>query len=219
MKSVSSSALLVCLVLSFGCQNETKVSENGTSSSMPAGSTIKVNQMVEASCGECQFEMEGDGCDLAVRIDGNSYYVDGAVMDDHGDAHGDDGMCNCIRQAKVTGQIKDGRFAATSFELLPVDKVQQQAAIEKRLRKSRIGAEFVMTGEGLVVKNIWQEGAGAKAGLKKGDRIVKLNSKTVADLEPTAIRDILMDSASVDFSIRRGDEAIDVSVQLPKERF
>ena len=62
---------------------------------------------------------EGSGCDLAVRIDGKSYYVDGSSIDDHGDAHGDDGLCNCIRKAKVTGEIKDGRFVAASFEVLP----------------------------------------------------------------------------------------------------
>ena len=40
-------------------------------------------------------------------------------IDDHGDAHGDDGLCNCIRHARVTGEIKGGRFVATAFELLP----------------------------------------------------------------------------------------------------
>jgi hypothetical protein len=217
MKSVSSSALLVCLVLSFGCQSETKVSENDTSSSMPAGSTKVVNQMVEASCGECQFGMEGNGCDLAVRIDGESYYVDGALMDDHGDAHGDDGMCNCVRQAKVSGQINDGRFAATSFELVPVDKEQQRAAKVERLRKSRLGAAFAMSDEGLVIAELWEDGLAAKAGLKKGDRIIKLNDKTVADLEHSVIKAILTDSESVDFSIMRDDEAMDVSVHPSKE--
>jgi hypothetical protein len=33
-------------------------------------------QIVEASCGQCQFGMEGHGCELAVRIDGKSYFVD-----------------------------------------------------------------------------------------------------------------------------------------------
>ena len=31
--------------------------------------------------------MPGNGCDLAVRIDGQVYYVDGSSIDDHGDAH------------------------------------------------------------------------------------------------------------------------------------
>lgn len=63
--------------------------------------------------------MKGDGCDLAVRIDGKSYYVDGSSIDDHGDAHGDDGLCNSIRKAKVSGEIVDGHFVATSVEVLP----------------------------------------------------------------------------------------------------
>jgi hypothetical protein len=30
--------------------------------------------------------MEGHGCELAVRIDGKSYFVDGSSIDSHGDA-------------------------------------------------------------------------------------------------------------------------------------
>lgn len=75
-------------------------------------------QIVEASCGICQFSMEGNSCDLAVRIDGQSYYVEGAKMDDHGDAHSAHGMCNAVRQAKVTGKVVGDKFVATSFELI-----------------------------------------------------------------------------------------------------
>lgn len=109
-------SLLVLLFL--GCQTE---SANETNETGDNSTTTNVSaQVVEASCGECQFGMEGTGCDLAVRFDGKSYYVDGSSIDDHGDAHGTDGMCNCIRKAKVSGKIKDNRFVATSFEVLPV---------------------------------------------------------------------------------------------------
>jgi hypothetical protein len=37
------------------------------------------SQIVEASCGQCQFGMEGHGCELAVRIDGKPYFVDGTL--------------------------------------------------------------------------------------------------------------------------------------------
>ena len=74
--------------------------------------------VVEAACGQCQFGLAGHDCDLAVRIDGESYFVDGTEIDDHGDAHAADGFCNAVRQARVTGRVEDGRFIATSFELL-----------------------------------------------------------------------------------------------------
>jgi len=76
-------------------------------------------QVVEASCGQCQFGMKGHGCDLAVRIDGKPYFVDGTGIDDHGDSHAGDGFCSKIRKAEVVGEVKNNRFVATSFKLLP----------------------------------------------------------------------------------------------------
>jgi hypothetical protein len=63
--------------------------------------------------------MDGTGCDLAIRIGDQSWYVDGTSIDDLGDAHAPDGMCNAIRKARVTGQVENGRFISTQFELLP----------------------------------------------------------------------------------------------------
>lgn len=74
--------------------------------------------IVEASCGECQFGMKGKSCDLAVRIGGKSYFVDGTKIDQHGDAHAENGFCNAIRKASVTGEIKGNQFIATSFTLI-----------------------------------------------------------------------------------------------------
>ena len=79
-------------------------------------------KIVEASCGQCQFKMKGHDCDLAVRIDGKAYFVDGTSIDSHGDAHAGDGFCSAIRKAEVTGEIVDNRFKATSFKLLPLEK-------------------------------------------------------------------------------------------------
>jgi hypothetical protein len=76
-------------------------------------------QIVEASCGQCQFGMEGKECDLAVRIDGKSYFVDGTHIDKHGDAHAADGFCAKVRKAEVIGEIVDNRFKVTYFKLLP----------------------------------------------------------------------------------------------------
>ena len=75
------------------------------------------NRMVEVSCGQCQFKMKGKSCDLAVKINGKAYFVDGSAIDDFGDAHAKDGFCQKIRKAKVSGKIIDNRFKATSFKL------------------------------------------------------------------------------------------------------
>ena len=76
-------------------------------------------KVVEASCGQCQFGLKGSGCSLAVRMDGKAYFVDGTSMDQQGDAHAKDGMCNAIRKAEVIGEVKNDRFVASSFKLLP----------------------------------------------------------------------------------------------------
>ena len=87
--------------------------------SLTKGNNISINQVVTAACGQCQFKMtEKSGCDLAVKIDGKSYFVDGTTIHDHGDAHADDGFCRAIRQAEVKGEIIDGRFKAESFTLI-----------------------------------------------------------------------------------------------------
>lgn len=79
-------------------------------------------RIVEAGCGECIFEIPGaTGCPLAVRIDGRAYLVRGSGIDDHGDAHAPDGLCNSARRARVRGRIEGDEFVAEAFELLPVD--------------------------------------------------------------------------------------------------
>ncbi len=78
---------------------------------------------VEASCGQCKFGMPGKDCDLAVRIKGKAYFVDGTKIDNHGDAHASTGFCNAIKKAQVQGEIINERFKATYFKLVP-DSIQ-----------------------------------------------------------------------------------------------
>lgn len=77
-------------------------------------------QIVEASCGQCRFGMEGKSCDLSVRIDGKPYFVEGTSIDAHGDAHAKDGFCASIRKAEVIGTLKNNKFVVTYFKLLPL---------------------------------------------------------------------------------------------------
>jgi hypothetical protein len=93
------------------------------------GKIVLANQTVEASCGQCQFNMEGKSCDLAVRIDGKAYFVDGTEIDDHGDAHAKDGFCQKVRKAVVSGQVVDNRFKATSFKLLAEEKSSEKGKL------------------------------------------------------------------------------------------
>jgi hypothetical protein len=79
----------------------------------------KIKQVAEVSCGQCNFNLKSaKGCCLAVRINDKAYFIDGANIDDFGDAHAQDGFCNSIRKAAIKGKIIAGRFKVKSFKLL-----------------------------------------------------------------------------------------------------
>ena len=81
------------------------------------------DKVVEIACGECKFKMKGKSCDLAIRVDGKSYFVDGKNVDDFGDAHDEKhGFCNVISKATVTGEILNNRFKAKTITLLSEKK-------------------------------------------------------------------------------------------------
>ncbi len=83
--------------------------------------TLKITKptVVQASCGQCQFGLKTKkGCDLAIRIDSVAYFVNGTNIDDHGDAHANNGFCNAIRKVTVQGAVVKGVFLAKTFTLL-----------------------------------------------------------------------------------------------------
>lgn len=85
------------------------------------GQTQELKKIVDVSCGQCKFGMKDKkGCDLAVKIDNKYYFIEGTTIDDHGDAHADDGFCTSIRKAEVIGKIEDNKFKVTYFKLLPI---------------------------------------------------------------------------------------------------
>ena len=81
---------------------------------MASATKLVSARTVEAGCGSCIYEMPGvEGCQLAVKIDGQPYLVTGTTVDAHGA-----GLCSAAKNAKVTGTIEDDAFAATQFEIL-----------------------------------------------------------------------------------------------------
>ncbi len=80
------------------------------------------DKVVDIACGECKFKMKGKSCDLAIKMDGKTYFVDGKTVDDFGDAHAKHGFCNAVSKANVTGEIVNNRFKATTITLLPKAK-------------------------------------------------------------------------------------------------
>ena len=83
-----------------------KIGENGA-----------VQGEVLASCGMCNFGMNGKDCNLAIQIDKKNFPVRGTGIDDHGDSHDVNGFCNAIRVANVNGKVKDGVFISNHFKL------------------------------------------------------------------------------------------------------
>lgn len=114
--------LLIC----FGCGllSITAYAQDSTKRSVKPNPAMKI-QLVEVSCGMCQFGLGGNDCKLAVRIKNKAYYVEGAGIDDFGDAHADDGFCNAIRKAKVQGTVEGNSFKVTWLQPLPTKQHKQ----------------------------------------------------------------------------------------------
>ncbi|HNP22576.1 MAG TPA: DUF6370 family protein [Panacibacter sp.] len=74
--------------------------------------------VADVACGQCRFHMKGKGCSLAIRLNGQTYFVDGTGIDSFGDAHASDGFCKAISRAEVQGEIVNNRFKATYIKLV-----------------------------------------------------------------------------------------------------
>ncbi|MCC2546747.1 hypothetical protein LJY25_09860 [Hymenobacter sp. BT175] len=107
------------LILLLSLPTAAAYAQQGTTSSINSPDAGKKTMVVDASCGQCRLGLPGQSCDLAVRLDGKAYFVDGTTVDSHGDAHAPDGLCQTIRKAEVQGELVDNRFKATYFRLLP----------------------------------------------------------------------------------------------------
>src|ERR1044072_863930 len=121
------SCLFYIVFMAFGFV----VSAQKTDPKVSTPAPNKKVQIVETACGACQFKLEGKGCDLAVRINGRSYFVDGTDIDSHGDAHAKGGFCNAVRKAEVQGEVTGDRFKLTYFKLIPVAIIKTPKAKNK----------------------------------------------------------------------------------------
>ncbi|UEG50716.1 hypothetical protein LK994_04415 [Ferruginibacter lapsinanis] len=105
-----------CVIICILFFQNIKAQNDRVNISLP--DTTKKIEIVEVSCGQCQFHLPGKGCNLAVRINKKAYFVDGTNIDDHGDAHAKEGFCNAIRKAAVQGKIVNHRYKVTYFKLI-----------------------------------------------------------------------------------------------------
>ncbi len=116
---VSPALVLAALI---ACEGTTSSEVTSVRVGVIPDGTVFDAQVVEASCGLCQFDMGGHTCSLAVRYEGNVAFVDGTEIDEHGDAHAADGFCAVVRMATVSGEVNNGRLQVTSFELVDNDR-------------------------------------------------------------------------------------------------
>jgi len=114
MKALFSFFIFTCIILAANAQTQ--------QADLSKPDPSKKIQVAEVSCGECKFHLEGKSCDLAVRINGKAYFIDGANIDSFGDAHASDGFCKAIRKAEVQGEVLKNRFKVTYIKLLPQTK-------------------------------------------------------------------------------------------------
>jgi hypothetical protein len=64
--------------------------------------------------------MEGHGCELAVRIDGKPYFVDGTDLH-HGDAHANDGFY-CYQKGIRYWRNKKQSFSSFTIQITPEER-------------------------------------------------------------------------------------------------
>jgi hypothetical protein len=123
MRCILSLSVVLAALLGAGCADHDAGHDHDAGAapaSSPAGgaAAVTTERVVETGCAMCMFEREGEpGCRTAIRTDGAVYIVTGSNVPDAED-HAT-GLCDRIRQARVSGTIVGDEFVAASFVLLP----------------------------------------------------------------------------------------------------
>lgn len=86
------------------------------------GQTKIENKIVQTGCGMCMFKVESaKGCGVYAKIDDRFYEVMGVDKKVVGTGHEADGYCEVTKKARVSGEIKKGKFYATSFKYIETE--------------------------------------------------------------------------------------------------
>ena len=84
----------------------------------PYKNSMKVNMIVDSSCGKCQF---GDttikNCMLAVKINSEYYYINDADSGIFDSKAKNNELCKVIKKAHITGELADESFYLHTFKI------------------------------------------------------------------------------------------------------
>ena len=76
---------------------------------------MKINMIVDTSCANCQFKMEGiEECFLAVEINSEFFLIDDKIINFF-DGNSENKFCKEFKKAHVKGEIFENEFFHQSF--------------------------------------------------------------------------------------------------------
>jgi hypothetical protein len=79
-------------------------------------------QHAKVGCAKCQLGLKCDSCKLAVKIGEEAYFVEGIDYN----VFAEDGLCSMVKNAKVSGKIKNKTFKATKIELVAAADIKDK---------------------------------------------------------------------------------------------
>ena len=116
-------SLLLSNLVIAGCgkcqinnKNDATKKTSALVTSVPSNGEIQ--GFVIASCNKCNLGKNTDKkCSMGIRVNDKVYAVEG---DSHNkkESHKQDGICNALRVAYVSGKIKGNKFQANDFALI-----------------------------------------------------------------------------------------------------
>ena len=114
---------LFCSMLVAGCggcevNNDTDLINKSNAFLQNVPQNGEIEGFVIASCNKCNLgKIKNRRCSLGIKINDQIYEVKN-YLDDHSTAHDDDGICNALRIAYVSGKIKGDKFYSDEFTMI-----------------------------------------------------------------------------------------------------